>query len=216
MKETETDTGNKTTAEDKDMKRKEAQALKRKNIPDLIETDKINEDPMTTDTDTHKEGIKMTIKKKDKEIDRPEEAEAEKKVHININLTKETDMKKIHLENRAIATKDNIPEVPETLEAQEERMIEREKIPGQKTEREKIPDPKTGREEIRDLKIEKGEIRDLKTEKGEIRDLKIKKEGTPDPPLLKECPSKKDIPKETSLRIPLIETTNTKDTRILM
>ena len=95
-------------------------------------------------------------------------------------------------------------------------MIEREDIPGQKTEREKIPCQKTGREKIPDPKIEKREIRDLKTEKGEIRDLKIKKEGTPDPTLLTECPSKKDTPKETSLRIPIIETTNTKDTHILM
>ena len=64
-------------------------------------------------------------------------------------------------------------------------MIEREDIPGQRTGKEDIPGQKT--ENV----------------------------GTPDPTLLTECPSKKDTQKEINLKIPFIETMNTKDTRIL-
>lgn len=118
-KETETDTVNKITTEDKDMKSKEAQALEKTNIRDPIEKDKTKEGLMMTGTGTHKEGIEKITKGKEKEIAKEEEAEAEKKALINTSLTEEIDMKRIHPENKVIAMKESIPEVADTLEAQE-------------------------------------------------------------------------------------------------
>jgi hypothetical protein len=115
-------------------------------------------------------------------------------------------MNKTHPENNLIATKGNIPEVLKTLEVQGKMMIGREDIRVQKTEK----------EGIRNLKIEEAEeIRDLKTEAEESRDLKTEKEEIPDHTLLTECLIKKDIHREISLRITLIGTMNTNDTRIL-
>jgi hypothetical protein len=112
-------------------------------------------------------------------------------------------MNKTHPENNLIATKGSILEVSKTLEVQGKIMIGREDIRVQKTEK----------EGIRSLQIEEvEEIQDLKTEAEESPDLKKEKDHT----LLTECLIKKDIHREISLRIPLIATMNTNDTRILM
>jgi hypothetical protein len=80
---------NKTIKKDKDIKKKKAKAHQKINIHDPIETDKIKEDYMTIDIETEQGGIGTTIKGKNKEIDKPEEAEVEKKalILINKNLT---------------------------------------------------------------------------------------------------------------------------------
>ncbi len=114
-KEIEVDMWNKITIEDKGMIDKEARALLKINIPDLIEIDRNKEGLMMIDTDIQKEWeeTNMKEKKRDKEIKKKDVAEADKKALISTNIIAKTDMNMIRLENRQLAMRDRIQETAE-------------------------------------------------------------------------------------------------------
>ena len=87
-KEIKVDIWNKITTEDKGMIEKEARALIKINIPDLIEIDRNKEGLMVIDTDIQKEWeeTKMKEKKRDSEIKKKDVAEADKKALKNTSF----------------------------------------------------------------------------------------------------------------------------------
>lgn len=147
-KKIKTDMLNKVTIKDKDMKKIEAKALEKINIPDLIETEMIKEDYMMIDTEILIVGKETIIKEEDKEIEETKEAEVEKKAHKSKNITEETDTNKIHQENNHIDIKEIIPEVEEV---QEETKIEIEDTQDQRTGKGNIQGLKTEKEGVPDL-----------------------------------------------------------------
>ena len=183
MKEIEINMWDKITTEDKGMIDKEARALVKINIPDLIEIDRNKEGLMMIDTDIQKEWeeTNMKEKKRDNEIKKKDVAEADKKALTNTNLIAKTDMNMIHLENKHLAMRDRIQETAEVPHLQEET--------------------KTENEDTRDQRIERENTQDLPTEKESIQD----------PTLLTEFLKREDMPKEHNQQIIRIEMIITKE-----